>query len=203
MSRNLRCVTVGAGYFAQFQYDAWNRMPNVSVAAVCNRSVEKANAVAAEFNIPAVYGYDQFGEMLDREQPDFIDVITPPNTHFEVCQQAIERGVSIVCQKPLAPTWDETLQLAKLVSESSVRFMVHENWRWQPWYREIKTLLTDGVIGDPWQIAFRCRMGDGWGDDAYLARQPFFRDYPRLFLFETGVHFLDTFRFLLGEPKSI
>ena len=47
------------------------------------------------------------------------------------------------------------------------------------------------------------RMGDGWGDDAYLARQPFFRDYPRLLVYETGVHFIDTFRFLLGEVTSV
>jgi predicted dehydrogenase len=46
-------------------------------------------------------------------------------------------------------------------------------------------------------------MGDGWGEDAYLARQPFFRDYERLLIFENGVHFLDTFRFLFGEVASI
>jgi predicted dehydrogenase len=46
-------------------------------------------------------------------------------------------------------------------------------------------------------------MGDGWGDDAYLARQPFFRDYPRLLVYETGVHFIDTFRFLLGDVVSV
>jgi len=47
------------------------------------------------------------------------------------------------------------------------------------------------------------RMGDGWGHDAYLARQPFFREYPRLLIYETGVHFIDTFRYLLGEPTSV
>lgn len=203
MTEQLKCVTVGAGYFARFQYEAWRRIPEVTVAAVCNRSIDKANAVAAEFGIANTYGFDRFDEMLQRERPDFVDIITPPETHLELCQTAIARGVAIVCQKPLAPTWDETLELAKLVRASDVPFMVHENWRWQPWYREIKKLLDDGVIGEPHQVAFQCRLGDGWGEDAYLARQPFFRDYPRLFLFETGVHFLDTFRFLLGEPTSI
>jgi predicted dehydrogenase len=47
------------------------------------------------------------------------------------------------------------------------------------------------------------RTGDGWGPDAYLARQPFFRGYPRLLVYETGVHFIDTFRFLLGEVSSV
>ena len=39
--------------------------------------------------------------------------------------------------------------------------------------------------------------------DAYLARQPFFREYPRLLIYETGVHFIDTFRFLLGEVATV
>ena len=46
-------------------------------------------------------------------------------------------------------------------------------------------------------------MGDGWPEDAYLDRQPFFRDYPRLLVYETGVHFLDTFRYLGGEVESV
>jgi D-apiose dehydrogenase len=84
-----------------------------------------------------------------------------------------------------------------------VRMMVHENWRWQPWYRCIKTIQREGAIGAFTHLAFRMRMGDGWGDDAYLSRQPFFRDYPRLLVYETGVHFVDTFRFLLGEVVDV
>ena len=47
------------------------------------------------------------------------------------------------------------------------------------------------------------RMGDGWGERAYLDRQPFFRDYPRLLVYETGVHFVDTFRYLFGEVAEV
>ena len=50
---------------------------------------------------------------------------------------------------------------------------------------------------------FRLRTGDGWGEDAYLGRQPFFRDYPRLLVYETGVHFIDMFRFLFGEIETV
>jgi predicted dehydrogenase len=141
--------------------------------------------------------------MLELEKPDFVDIITPPETHLELCQIAAELGVTIICQKPLAPTWDETLQLVEVIKASGVRCMVHENWRWQPWYREIKKLLDANTIGDIFHCNVHTRLGDGWGDDAYLARQPFFREYERLFIFETGVHFLDTFRFLFGEVNHI
>ena len=67
----------------------------------------------------------------------------------------------------------------------------------------MKAMIDADLLGDVFHCNVHCRMGDGWGDDAYLARQPFFRDYERLFIFETGVHFLDTFRFLFGEVESV
>lgn len=141
--------------------------------------------------------------MLDAEQPDFVDIITPPETHLEICTAAAERGIQIICQKPLAPTYEESKQIVDVVNAAGVRFMVHENFRWQPWYREAKKLLDDGTLGDPFSIYFRLRTGDGHGEDAYLARQPFFRDYPRLLVYETGVHWIDTFRYLLGEVETV
>jgi predicted dehydrogenase len=81
--------------------------------------------------------------------------------------------------------------------------MVHENWRWQPWYRKIREIQQSGAIGEFTHLHFLMRMGDGWGANAYLDRQPFFRDYPRLLVYETGVHFIDTFRFLLGEVAEV
>ena len=201
--KQFRGVIVGAGYFSRFQYEAWNRIPEVEIVANCNRSVDKAEAFAEEFGIPKSYPVDQFREMLETEKPDFVDIITPPETHHELCEIAAKAGVIIICQKPLAPTWEETLELAELVESSGVRCMVHENWRWQPWYREIKNLIDDDAIGEVFHCNVHTRLGDGWGEDAYLARQPFFREYERLFVFETGVHFLDTFRFLFGEVASI
>ena len=82
--------------------------------------------------------------------------------------------------------------------------MVHENFRFQPWYREIKRQLEAGAIGDQLHsLAFRSRMGDGWGENAYIPRQPYFREYPRLLVFENGVHFIDTYRYLAGEISRV
>jgi predicted dehydrogenase len=67
----------------------------------------------------------------------------------------------------------------------------------------MKKIQNEGVIGAFTHIYFSMRTGDGWGPDAYLARQPFFREYPRLLVYETGVHFIDTFRFLLGDVASV
>ena len=194
-------VGIGAGYFSHYQYDSWQRIANVDLSAIYNRTHSKAVAIAQQYEIARVY--DDYRAMIDEEQPDFVDVITPPETHRAICAYAADRGVHIICQKPLAPTYAESAAIVAHARQAGVRFMVHENWRWQPWYREIKRLVEADALGEIYSIYFRMRTGDGWPEDAYMERQPFFRNYPRLLIYETGVHFLDTFRYLLGEPKSI
>ena len=200
-SRTLRGVGIGAGYFAPFQYEAWTRIPEVEIVAIYNRTEERARPLMAEYGIARTY--HDWKEMLDRERPDFVDIITPPETHEEMCAYAAARGIHIICQKPLAPGYEASQRIVENSVGAGVRFMVHENFRWQPWYRTIKEVQSRGDIGEFTHAHFLMRMGDGWGADAYLARQPFFREYPRLLIYETGVHFIDTFRFLLGEVVSV
>ena len=176
-------------------------MPDVEIAALCNRKLEKGRALMEEYGIPR--HYTDYREMIEQEKPDFVDIITPPDTHLEMCSFAAGRGVNVLCQKPLAPTIEECREIVRVCNASGVRFMVNENWRWQPWYREIKRLLDAGEIGQLFSMTFMMRMGDGWGEDAYLGRQPYFREMPCLLIYETGVHFIDTFRFLAGEVESV
>ena len=202
-SRRLRGVCLGAGYFSRFQYEAWQRIPEVEIVALANRSLEKARETATLFHIPRAYAWSDLAAMLDAEKPDFVDLITPPETHLEIVRLAAARGIAIICQKPIAPTWDECVAVVETARRAGVRLMIHENFRWQPWYREMRRLLDAGTLGDLFSINVRMRMGDGWQEDAYLARQPFFRTYPRLFVYETGIHFLDTFRYLGGEIATV
>lgn len=186
----MKGVGIGAGYFSRFHYEAWDRIPEVEIAAVCDLFEGRGQ-------------YTDWRQMIDAEKPDFVDIITPPPTHEEMCRYAADRGINVICQKPLAPDFETSERIVEHARAAGIRFMVHENWRWQPWYREIKQIQRADQIGEFTHLQFLMRLGDGWGDDAYLARQPFFRTYPRLLIYETGVHFVDTFRYLLGEVTDV
>ena len=201
MKNQLKCVIIGAGYFSHYHCDAWQRIPEATITAISDLDPSKAEARRAEFHIPRCY--TDYRQMIDQEQPDFVDIITPPPTHMEIATYAAQQGIDVICQKPLAPTYAESEQIVETMQSAGVRFMVHENFRWQPWYREIKRLIEEDMLGEITSLYFRFRTGDGWGEDAYLSRQPFFRKYPRFFVYEAGVHFIDTFRYLLGEIESV
>ncbi len=202
-TNQVRGLAIGAGYFSQFHYDAWARIPEVELTAVCDLDPAKALAVCQRYGIPRQYTDPK--EAIERERPDFVDIITPPATHLELVKLAAgQGGAAVICQKALAPTFEEARQIVSTAEAAGMRFMVHENFRFQPWHREIKRLLDTGAIGGTLHsLTFRSRPGDGWGPNAYLARQPYFRDMPRFLVFETGVHFIDTFRFLAGEVHRV
>lgn len=201
MNRGLRGVAVGAGYFSRFHYDAWTRIPDVRLVALCNRDRPRAEAVAQQFGVPKIYA--DVGAMLDEERPDFIDIITPPETHLPFARLAAERGVHVLCQKALAPTFSEAAAIVEDAERAGIRFMVHDNFRFQPWHREFRRLLDGGTIGRLHSVSCRTRMGDGWQPDAYLSRQPYFRTMPQLLIFETGVHFIDVYRYLGGDVTRV
>ncbi|MFY0598823.1 MAG: Gfo/Idh/MocA family oxidoreductase [Cyclobacteriaceae bacterium] len=197
--KKLRGVCVGAGYFSQFHYDAWSRLDQVEIVALCDLDEVKTKEVSLKWGVPRIYS--DFSEMLEKEQPDFVDIITPPAFHLDMCTLAAKAGTAIICQKPLAPSLEDAKKIAALSGEYSVPMMVHENFRFQPWHREIKKILESGALGDQiFYMNFRMRMGDGWQQDAYMSRQPYFRTMPRLLIYETGIHFVDIFRYLAGEP---
>jgi predicted dehydrogenase len=202
MSKKLKGVCIGAGYFSHFQYEAWSRIPEVEIVAFSNRDPVKAADITTKFGLKKFY--TDYREMFDTEKPDFVDIITPPPSHREICAESSMRSIHIICQKALAPTFDEAKAIVADAAKNKVRFMVHENFRFQPWHREIKRQLAAGAIGEKlFSLAFRSRMGDGWGANAYIPRQPYFRDYPRLLVFENGVHFIDTYRYLAGEISRV
>ena len=198
---SLRGVAAGAGYFSQFHFDAWRRASGAALLALCDTSPERAREAGRRFGVDRIYA-DVAG-MLDAEQPDFIDVITPPATHRDICRLAGERRVHVLCQKALAPTFEDAVAIVSDAERAGIRLMVHDNFRFQPWHRELRRLIDLGTIGRPHAIACRTRLGDGWQADAYVNRQPYFRDMPRLLVFETGVHFIDVFRYLVGDVRQV
>jgi predicted dehydrogenase len=188
--KRVRVAGVGAGYFSQFHVQGWRAIPEVELVGWCDRAPSKVKGMPA---------YRSVEELLDKAKPDLVDVVTPPETHLELVRAVAQRGLPVICQKPLAPTYAEA---AALVDEGG-QLVVHENFRWQPWYREAHRLIRDGVLGKLHSVAFRLRPGDGQGPRAYLERQPYFQKMPRLLVHETAIHWIDTFRFLMGEITAV
>lgn len=196
----LRLATAGAGYFSQFHFDAWRRIAEVELVGVCNQTLGKAQAIVDTFGGQA---FADFQQMLEEANPNLVDVITPPETHEAYVTAALNAGAHVICQKPFTQDLETARRLAELARARGLRLIVHENFRFQPWYRKIKAELEADRLGKIYQLRFCLRPGDGQGPDAYLSRQPYFQKMPRFLIHETGVHWVDTFRYLIGRADAV
>jgi predicted dehydrogenase len=195
MPNVLRGAVTGCGFFAQRHIEAWRRIPEVEIAAAADPRLEHAERFAKK-------AYRTAEEMLDREQLDFVDIVTRAETHLPLVLLAAGKKVPIICQKPIAPDWDRAVEIVNAAESAGVPLMVHENWRWQPWYRVAHEMIARGDIGPPIGYGFRTRTRDGMGDEPY-PKQPYFRQLRRCLIDEALVHHIDTARFLFGEIDSV
>jgi predicted dehydrogenase len=187
----LRIGLLGLGYFARFHREAWTRIPG----AVLHATADADPAKGADHR-------DLDGLLTGGI--DLLDIATPPPTHATAIRAALHRGLrAIVCQKPFCTSLDEARAVTSEAEAAGVPLIVHENFRFQPWFRAMRAALDAGRVGRPLNLTMRLRPGDGQGEDAYLARQPYFRRMPRFLIHETGVHYLDVFRYLLGPPAGL
>ena len=196
----VRVAVVGAGYFAQFHQEAWARLPGTKLVGIADLDGEKAANAAAKFGVPAFSDHE---ELFDVTKPDLVDIATPPASHLELVKAVAVRGLPAICQKPLAPTLEVAQEVVATAENSGTLLVAHENFRFQPWYREMRCLISNGRLGNLHGVSFRLRPGDGQGPLAYLSRQPYFQHMARFLVHETAIHFIDTFRFLLGEVSGV
>lgn len=195
MQSPLRGAIAGCGFFGQIHLEGWRRIPEAVIVAACDTDLGRARESAEQ-------AFDSLERMLDAVKPDFLDIATRPELHLEMLRKAAERGIPVICQKPMAPSWTDCLEMVRVAEAAGIPFMIHENWRWQPWYRVIADQMAAGNLGAPITYTFRTRKRDGAGPEPYVL-QPYFRTMPRLLLFETLVHHIDAARFLFGELHSI
>jgi predicted dehydrogenase len=142
--------------------------------------------------------------MLEETRPDVLDVIVPPAAQADTLRRALKHPLrAIICQKPFCTSISEAEDIHAMAEAAGIPLIIHENFRFQPWYREIKVRMDASAIGAVLQCSFRLRPGDGQGPEAYLQRQPYFQKMERFLVHETAVHWIDTFRYLFGAPEAV
>lgn len=204
MGGKLRIGFAGAGAISQYHLAGWSETPDAQLVAICDVDESRARAKAQAFRIPGVY--TDFRAMIEGEELDAVDVVTPVGTHGPLTRVAADAGLHVCCQKPLTPTVREAEALIAYVGDR-VRFMVHENYRFRPHYVGVAQWLQEGRIGAIKHARMVVRsqgMIEVNGEAPFLLnRQPYLKDFRRLLIFEVLIHHLDVMRVLLGPLEVV
>jgi predicted dehydrogenase len=206
MAKTVTVALAGAGMISHFHLNAWRKLGNrARVVAIADPDRAAAARRAQEFGIPKVYA--DLDALFAAEQVDALDVLSPRETHAAWVEAAAARGLPVLCQKPMTPTLAQSEALVRRVAGKH-RLMIHENWRFRPWYRELKGWLDAGELGTI-AMARLSMINSGLlpdpatGKRFQLERQPFFATEPRLLIAESLIHQIDVMRWLCGELHVI
>src|SRR3990170_393864 len=146
--RKLRVGVLGAGAWAAFAHiPGWKRDPRCEVVTVCDVIRERADEAAARFEIGEV-GAD-WQAVVSRPDLDVIDVVTPSSTHHELAVSALEAGKHVLCEKPVAYDFRDTLRAADLAKRKGVKTKLGFTFRYSPGVQYARSLLDEGFVGDP------------------------------------------------------
>lgn len=203
MNKPLRIGLIGAGMVSRHHLIAWADISDQArVVAIADPSPDNAARRMDEFAIPA--SFSSAGEMLAAGGIDAVDIAAPREFHASLVRLAAQRGLPVLCQKPLAPDLQEAIELAADV-KNQTRLMVHENWRFRGYYRDAAAWLREGRIGNVKQVQLTLLTSGvllgANGLRPALERQPFMRRERRMLVAEVLIHHLDTLRMLLGPLR--
>ena len=196
MTQPIRYGLIGAGAIAQAYGTSFGRARNAKLVAVADCRQEAAAALAEATHSQA---FDDVDAMFDSVELDAVLCCTPPITHPEVCLKAIDRGLNVLCEKPLAIDGDSAQEMIDAAEAKGVLFTMASKFRYADDVVQAKSLVESGVVGEVvlFENVFtgRVDMRNRWNSDPEIAGGGV--------LIDNGTHSVDIARYFLGELVEI
>ncbi|MCL2368552.1 MAG: Gfo/Idh/MocA family oxidoreductase [Oscillospiraceae bacterium] len=142
-----RAGVVGTGFVGKIHVEMIRRLGNVEVVAVADSHDTEA---AAQMGVP--YGFVCYKEMVDTMSLDMVHICTPNNSHYEITMYALERGVNVLCEKPMTTTIEEAQEIVKKVEETGLVFALNFHNRFYPMTHHMRNIIRDGELGDIFSV---------------------------------------------------
>ncbi len=147
-TRRLKIGVLGAGNWAKSAHiPGWQRDPRCEIAVICDVKREMAEGAARQFGVrDATHDWQA---TVSRSDLDVIDIATPSHTHHELAVAALEAGKHVLCEKPVASDFRDTLRAADLAKRKGLRTKLGFTFRYSPGVQYARSLIDDGFVGTP------------------------------------------------------
>ena len=170
------------------------RTHNLNIVGCHDLDREAAENTARRFNIPTIY--DSLSDLLADPGVAIVEFAVHPWQQFEIARQAIAAGKHLLCQKPLSDSYAQAVEIVRLAREAGIKLAVNQQMRWDPAIRAVRDLISKGWIGQPTEASIQVSLISDFGGNWAAAS-------PRLEVMLHSIHYLDSLRFLFGEPEWV
>jgi predicted dehydrogenase len=207
-----RIAVVGFGFMGRMHYGNWKKVKGAKVVALCDRDLSQFKSpvqggnlagadVSTDFGDAVIY--DDFDRMLAEAKPDVISLTLPTPLHVPLTLKALQAGVSVLCEKPMAldAAACATMVKAAKAAPNGARLMIAQCLRFWPCYVLLKKLVDSQKYGKVIAASFRrFSAPPGWGKG-----KSWFSDESKSggVALDLHIHDTDIVNFLFGLPKAV
>lgn len=200
--KKLRGAIIGCGTIAKISHmPSLNSIKNVEMVAAIDSSIKKAKALSRQFHIERYYL--DYGEIIDRNDIDFVCITTPPQFHSDIAIDMIKSGKHVLIEKPMALTIEDAKGLIDISKKNDKIVGVVHNRRFYSKVREAHCAVKEGRLGDIYHANFVSHLagpsigypGADWHFNVEKSGGGV--------LMDQGTHTFDLIRYLLGDISSI
>lgn len=173
--------------------------PQAEIAALCGRNYDRAQEMARKYNIPTVF--TDYREMIEKGDLDAIVVATPDDLHYPMTMEALDAGLHVLCEKPMALNAKQAREMLDKAVETGVVHMLLFTYRWLPHYRYLKELIDEGYLGRCYQCSMSFLLSSGRSIDEYYWMYDRHRSTGQLA--GIGSHMFDLARWFIGDITQL
>lgn len=195
----LRAVIVGTGWPSIQHIQGYKKLKNVELTAICGIDQQHCMSVGSEYNIPKIYG--DFEYMLDQEKPDIVSICTPNYLHSEMSIFAMERGVNVLCEKPMAISVPQARAMIDMQKKCGKILMIAHQRRFSSQAQYLKKIISDGMLGDIYHVRAHWVRDQGIpGMGGWFTNKKMSGGGA---LIDIGVHIIDLALWFLDHPEPV
>jgi predicted dehydrogenase len=185
---------IACGGITEYHLTAY-RNAGFHVVALCDVDRPKAEAHRKKY-YPEADVYDDYREVVAREDIEVLDIATHPPERVEIVQAALESGKHVLSQKPFVEDLDVGQRLVDLAARKERKLAVNQNGRWAPHFGYIAQAIRAGLIGEVTTVDFALHWDHNWTADTP------FNEIHHLILYDFAIHWFDIATLFFGDRKA-
>ena len=195
-SKRIRLACIGCGRIAQDHLDAISMIKTAKIVSVVDINTDVVESVANQFKCDS---FSSYTDLFDKSDIDAVLICTPPDTHTEIISYFLDRGIHVLCEKPLATNTKDGEKIWKKAKDANVICMMATKFRFVEDIIKAKGIIESGKLGNI--LFFENTFS------SYVDMSKRWNAQPKIsgggVLIDNGTHSLDIAKFLLGGIDSI
>mgnify|MGYP001293502686 CR=1 FL=1 len=162
-SKTYQIGVAGCGGMGRHHLDVIKKLPDAQIAAVCDIFPEAIEKVEAEYEVGG--SFTDVEEMLDSTELDMVTVATQTRGHHAPAVAILKRGISVLCEKPIAIDPKEADEMVEAAAASGAKFAINQQNHVNPGIRKAQEMVADGAVGDLVLVRGRNKAGRKSGNE--------------------------------------